>query len=259
MTRLLLLAVIFILATGGSYLDQAQAAAPTSCGGYRLITSISGAGAAALRRIAIERAKVVARVESNGEVQTACVDLTGDGQPELIIQTYSGGAHCCFDIFVYQLQPAFRRILRYAAGNAGGFEVRTLAGRRLLELGDDSFAYYKDLCYACSPSRMPLAACYGNAKFTDCTRQFPQLVRPFVAIYTTMLRDTMKVTDESRLVFVRGSALGIYAAFALMGRETDGLAAVKRITAEPGVITWLAAQRPDVGKWLTARGGKLKR
>ena len=48
-------------------------------------------------------------------------------------------------------------------------------GRRELVLGDDSFAYFEDLCYACSPAHLPLVACYTGTRFEDCTRRFPDL------------------------------------------------------------------------------------
>ena len=31
-----------------------------------------------------------------------CKDITGDGEPNLVIATYSGGAHCCFGFMIFQ-------------------------------------------------------------------------------------------------------------------------------------------------------------
>ncbi|MGH2348154.1 MAG: hypothetical protein ACRDFT_01655, partial [bacterium] len=236
----------------------ADAAPPASCGGYRLITSVQGAGALAARTLAIYRARTLARLEGRGEIETACVDLTGDAQPELIIQTYSGGAHCCFEIFVYRLHPSFQRLLRYEANNAGGFKVHRLGGRIVLELGDDSFAYYEDLCYACSPARLPMAACYGGGRFADCTRQYPQLVRPYAAHYTVMLKEAVRQTEDWRLQPMRGFALGLYASYALLGNASEGVRVAAQIVPDE-VIRWVTAQRPAVQKWLARRAGTLKR
>jgi hypothetical protein len=50
--------------------------------------------------------------------QVRCVDVAGDGRPDLVVERYSGGMHCCATIQVFQLQPAFRRVLNYLAGHA---------------------------------------------------------------------------------------------------------------------------------------------
>ncbi|HTV83106.1 MAG TPA: hypothetical protein VME18_10680 [Acidobacteriaceae bacterium] len=38
------------------------------------------------------------------------VDLTGLGHPDMVVCSYTGGAHCCLPAWVFELQPAFRRI-----------------------------------------------------------------------------------------------------------------------------------------------------
>lgn len=35
-------------------------------------------------------------------------DLTGGGRPDMIVTSWSGGAHCCFTHYVFELEPAFR-------------------------------------------------------------------------------------------------------------------------------------------------------
>lgn len=260
-SQLLMLVLTIGLLVGGMPQGTAAHGKPTSisCGGYT-VRQYTVPGADEPERLTIQRGtKVLVTISSFGEIESTCVDVTGDRQSDLIFQTYSGGAHCCSDIYVYQFTPALRRILRYEAGNAGGFEVRSLGGRTVLELGDDTFAYYKDLCYACSPANLPLAACYQDGRFADCTRGYPQLAGRFATFYTARLADAMKFTGDSRLIYMRGAALGIYAAYALMGKAGEGLSAVRRLTAEPAVLIWLSAQRPAVAKWLASRGAYLKR
>jgi hypothetical protein len=253
--------IILALLVGVGAQDTAAHGKPTSitCAGYT-VRQYAVPASNEPERLMIQRgAQVLVTVTSAGEIEAKCTDVTGDSRADLIVQTYSGGAHCCFDIYVYQFAPTVRRVLNYEAGNAGGFEVRRLGGRIVVELGDDSFAYYKDLCYACSPAYLPLAACFREGAFVDCTRRYPQVVTRFVSFYTARLQDAMKFTDESRLVYMRGAALGIYAAYALMRRERDGLPAVRRLTTEPAVLTWLSAQQADVRTWLAKRAAHLKR
>jgi hypothetical protein len=84
-------------------------------------------------------------------------DLTGtdvdqDGNPDVVIETYTGGAHCCSATIVYSMTPtAPREILHSVESNCGG-RLIDFNGDGILEFEtcDDSFAY--TYCpYAASP------------------------------------------------------------------------------------------------------------
>jgi hypothetical protein len=188
--------------------------------------------------------------------ESHCQDVTGDRIPELLFETYSGGAHCCTTAYIVSLKGPIRLILRYDAGNAD-VEVADLNhdGRPELLLGDDSFAYFDDLCYACSPSVPPIVACYRNGRFEDCTRQFPSVVREQAANSAVELRELAKrgVHDASDLQYIRGAALSLYAPYVLLGQETRGWTAVRAIVSIPEVLTWLAQHRTAVRRWAATR------
>lgn len=78
-------------------------------------------------------------------------DITAQGYPDLVIHTYSGGAHCCFSTIIYQLGPTLTKILETPQSNCGG-NLLDLDGDGVYEYVtcDDSFAY-KYCCYAGSP------------------------------------------------------------------------------------------------------------
>ncbi len=78
-------------------------------------------------------------------------DLTGDGIPEAMIETYSGGAHCCFGLKVYRLGTNPQLILDKPESNAGG-HFDDLNSDKVLEYitADDLFAY-QYCSYAASP------------------------------------------------------------------------------------------------------------
>jgi hypothetical protein len=233
---------------------------PSECAGYTLRLSEAGQGVGATSDLEIRQGSRTVKTISDWRIMAVvCTDATGDGKPKLIVESHSGGMHCCTTIRVFLLQPSFRQILNYEAGNAGGFMVlRTPNGSPALALGDDSFAYYDDLCYACSPAHMPLVACYSNGRFVDCTRQFPQLIQEAIRSSVERLKEAVADTHESRLMYMKGGALGVYAAHVLLGREADGRALVMRIVPEPEVTTWLVNQRGGVMKWLRSRTGRLK-
>jgi hypothetical protein len=70
-------------------------------------------------------------------------DLNADGYPDLVVETYSGGAHCCFGTQVFSLRPSGATlILRKPESNAGG-TFEDLDADRISEFVtyDDTFAY----------------------------------------------------------------------------------------------------------------------
>ncbi len=236
------------------------------CGGVNVLTdtppgSVSMAGMPT--RLRLMRAGRVVWVFPDTETpiaQVDCRDLTGDRTPELVVETYSGGAHCCSVVHVLSLNAQVRLLLRYATGNAGSADIADLNkdGRLELVLGDDSFAYFDDLCFACSPSGIPLVACFRAGRFEDCTRRFPGVVRAQVAHWSRVLREeAQKPNDATALMYAKGAALGLYANHVLLGEDARGWQTVRAI-APPTALEWLERHRAAVHRWAASRGKKLQ-
>jgi len=70
-------------------------------------------------------------------------DLNADGYPDVVVETYSGGAHCCFGTQVFSLRPnGAALILQKPESNAGGyFEDLNADSVSEFITYDDSFAY----------------------------------------------------------------------------------------------------------------------
>jgi tetratricopeptide (TPR) repeat protein len=70
------------------------------------------------------------------------VDMTGDGLPDLIIEHWSGGVHCCYTFDIYSLGPTFKHIWHNEAGN-GHLSIK-LSHKTLPEIviEDGSYAYW---------------------------------------------------------------------------------------------------------------------
>jgi hypothetical protein len=70
-------------------------------------------------------------------------DLDGDGQVDLHISSFSGGAHCCTTHQVLRLKPKVTRLAAHSAGNVGGGEFIDVAGRKtpVMISADDSSAF----------------------------------------------------------------------------------------------------------------------
>ena len=108
--------------------------------GFEDILMIEANGISSIR---IEQASAIAPLTGT--------DINGDGFPEAIIETYSGGAHCCFGTQVYSLRAQPKLLLQKPESNAGGqFEDIDDDGIQEFITYDDILAY--QYCpYAGSP------------------------------------------------------------------------------------------------------------
>lgn len=250
----------------GAPADLSATTSPLRCAGREVLTdtprgSVSMAGMPTrLRLMRHGRVEWTFPGTETPIARVDCRDLTGDRTPELVVETYSGGAHCCSVVYVLSLSAQVRLLLRYATGNAGSADIADLNrdGRLELVLGDDSFAYFDDLCFACSPSGIPLVACFRAGQFEDCTRRFPAVVRAQVAHWTSVLREeAQKPNDATALLYAKGAALGLYANYVLLGEDARGWETVRAI-APPAATDWLERHRAEVRRWAASRGKKLQ-
>jgi hypothetical protein len=69
------------------------------------------------------------------------VDLDGDGEPEVLVDVYTGGAHCCAETQAFRFDGATYAPIALQWGN-GGYELKDLDGDGRPELvgQDDAFA-----------------------------------------------------------------------------------------------------------------------
>ena len=104
-------------------------------------------------------------------------DVDGDGEPEVLADLYTGGAHCCFFSLVYRYHRvgATYRSLKHDWGNQG-YRLADLDRDRALEFRsqDDRFAYAFS---AYAASFFPIRVWkFRQGRMTDATRRFPALI-----------------------------------------------------------------------------------
>lgn len=103
-------------------------------------------------------------------------DLNADGYPDVVVETYSGGAHCCFGTQVFSLRPTTAAlILQKPESNAGGtFEDLNADGVFEFITYDDSFAYQYCPYAAGVVVKVIMAYDPGQDRYVPASPHFPE-------------------------------------------------------------------------------------
>lgn len=150
-------------------------------------------------------------------------DLDADGEPEVVLDTYSGGAHCCLDSRIFRHLPgqgAYAQT-RHRWGNVG-YRPRNLDGRDGVELvtADDRFAYEFT---AFAASFFPLRIWrFDGGRLVDVTRLFPGQIEHDAAGLWRAYRGLRPPAED-----VRGVLAAWIADQCLLGRERQGWAVLE--------------------------------
>ena len=92
-------------------------------------------------------------------------DVTGRGAPELVVGEWTGGAHCCFVFYVFEIGEQFRKLAELDTEDSGDARFEDLDGDGRLELlaYDWTFAYWHT-SFADSPAPAVILR-YRNGAF----------------------------------------------------------------------------------------------
>lgn len=116
-------------------------------------------------------------------------DMTGDGEPNVLVEAYSGGAHCCHSYYVYSVGQTFRRIQAFFP-NDSSMAFLNLDDDPALEaeLYDFNFAYWKT-SFASSPApRVALKLRDGKYRFAPELMRRPAIPEPTLRREMWLLR-----------------------------------------------------------------------
>ena len=117
-------------------------------------------------------------------------DLDNDGKTEVLVEYYSGGAHCCTTLEAYRLSDAKLIYLDSIFWRNGGYVVKDLNkdGKYEIEGDDDLFAY-AFTSYAGNRSFLKIYEFAGD-KFVDATSSFRPLVMDKIRLLEKDLSET---------------------------------------------------------------------
>jgi hypothetical protein len=119
-----------------------------------------------------------------GKSAVDVADLEHNGQPDVVLDLYSGGAHCCTIVQIFSFDPGTMTYVETET-NFGDPDVQIVDlrnnGRFELLTADDSFAYeFTDF----AGSGMPIEILtFSGGHFTDVTRSYPALVARNAALW----------------------------------------------------------------------------
>jgi hypothetical protein len=94
-------------------------------------------------------------------------DLTGDGRPDMIVTSWSGGAHCCFTHYVFELEPEFQLLATIDDGDTDLAHFEKLdSDRGYYYVSTDIWSYWPS-SFASSVSHKVLLRWDGQAFHLD--------------------------------------------------------------------------------------------
>ncbi|ACK68653.1 conserved hypothetical protein [Gloeothece citriformis PCC 7424] len=144
-------------------------------------------------------------------------DLDSNGTDEVIVRTFSGGAHCCtnFIIYTWQDNQFIKTETGFLDGGAGNFEDLNGDGKSEFLTFDNSFLY----AFSSYAGSFPPTIIYtfNNGNFEPVTRNYPKVLRETLQQMYQSIRQGQKENYE-----VNGVLAGYVAQKILLGEYEDG-------------------------------------
>jgi len=171
--------------------------------------------------------------------QLTTPDVDGDGHPEIVIEGYSGGAHCCWTYWIFSFKPTPRLLAKIENDRGIGFRDENGDGRIEIVGLDGSFDYFDGLCHACTvfPS---VFLRFEGGRMVDVSPQFVGMYDKEIAEYRHRL-DAQKLAQFKKIVDpnlqnvsddAKAPILGIVLAYLYSGRSTQAWGELRRMWPE---------------------------
>lgn len=185
------------------------------------------------------KGKIVARIDSNHKATFQRYgDLDGDGHRDMLIKTWTGGAHASFDYYVLSFWPKPHCLLAFDKGNGegapdgagtytGDLEIHDLDGDGRPELVSwyDGFAYTLGAGYA--PAYVPQILKLRHGRYVEATDRFPTFLRKSSRKGWSRLLSKDDDRPSARRVF----AIEFLAPKIILGEEAQGWHLLRKVMA----------------------------
>ncbi len=159
------------------------------------------------------------------------VDLDGDREPEVLLDLYTGGAHCCTYSLIYRYNPASNQYtaITHQWGNRG-YRLRDLDNQPEtleFESEDDRFAY-EFTAYAASAYPLQIWR-YQGGTMQDVTLNFPELIYQHAAALWQAFDEQRRSGIDSDGLNVKGLLAAYLASKYQLGQAADGWQRVRTV------------------------------
>lgn len=113
-------------------------------------------------------------------------DVTGEGNPDVVVQTYTGGAHCCFSTVVHDLGSTITKVLETPQSNCGTSFQQLDWDTALEALTCDDVLAYVYCCYAGSPVVRVVLDYVPGEGYVPASPSFAYLYAEDIASHTAL-------------------------------------------------------------------------
>ena len=176
--------------------------------------------------------------ETDGSISDVSFhEIDGQAPLELVVDTWSGGNHCCFTKYIYALGPPITTA--YAKETLGYFEDLNNDGKE--ELIHQGIVYIGDLPMCCYPIYNSVEGWDGEG-FVEQTGLYPILAERNMEQNRT---DFLNASSEGDVTNLNSAALGYYANAVIIGQGQQAWEWLEQ-NASNDVLAWLLPLRTDV-------------
>ena len=170
-------------------------------------------------------------------IELAGVDVNGDGIPDVVLEAYSGGAHCCWTYYFLSLGSQPGLITKFENNRDASFLEDEKTRRIYLEIPDGAFDYFDEVCHACSPFPLVYLRLDGT-NWVDVSREYVQdydeIIQDSQKSLTAEKRQRLralkeKPSDARPIERARYHALTIVFAYLYSGREGQAHQALREL------------------------------
>ena len=157
-------------------------------------------------------------------------DISADGHEVLLLQGFSGGAHCCFDLVIAQLKNDMPKLTVLGLNSFGEtIEVKDLDndGKKELIIHDDRYSYFASLSFASSMSVKVIANVVNGALVLR-----PKLMEQFTVPNTTLMGSKVAMGQEENSIELDVNAapdvLEVFLHNLYVGKGVDAMAVLHK-------------------------------
>jgi len=151
-------------------------------------------------------------------------DLNADGEPEAVVDLFTGGASCCVLVLAYGYDAAANTYRRASLDTGGGFVARDLGKDGVIELVGDDFRFRGLFtCGACGPRPIRIWH-WGLRRFQVVTTDYPAKIRRHAHRMRRFYARTRRMNEAA---FVKGALTPLTADLCLLDQCGRGFRLVR--------------------------------